>query len=184
MANIFQSTLMTDFLYPLVLVFVLLFAILEKTEIFGKGKAQINAIISLVIGLIFVGFVAPKLMITNLMLFLSVGLFVIFLVLMLWGFISGNKDLTFADGDGRKIHKFFVFLLFAAIIFGVVWASGFGNKLLNWVSNVFGFLFSSGGSSDFFSNLFLIIIICVVIFVVIGFNPFSKGVNPWIKLGK
>ena len=42
MTTILQSALLTDFLYPFLLVFFILFAVLEKTNIFGAGKKQLN----------------------------------------------------------------------------------------------------------------------------------------------
>ncbi len=43
-----------DVLLPFILIFAIIFAILEKTEILGKGKTNINAIIAIVIGLLLV----------------------------------------------------------------------------------------------------------------------------------
>lgn len=182
MSTILQSDLLVNFLYPLLFVFVLVFAILEKTQIFGEKKTQSNAVLSLVIGLIFVGFVVPKMMVNNLIQFMSVGLFVIFMILILWGFVSGNKDLTVADGEGRKIHKLFAVLIFGSIVLAILWIAGVGDNILAALSNFFSLLFNSSWSTTFWTNFVLVALILVIVFVVTGFNPFNSKMNPWIKL--
>ena len=54
--TIFTNPLFVETILPFLLVFTLVFAILEKTKILGDGKRQIDAIVALVIGLIFVAF--------------------------------------------------------------------------------------------------------------------------------
>lgn len=182
MVNIFQSDIMVNFLYPLLFVFVLVFAILEKTQIFGEKKTQSNAVLALVIGLIFVGFVVPKMMVNNLIQFMAVGLFVIFVVLILWGFVSGNGDLAVSDKEGKKIHKLFAVLIFGSIIFAIIWISGLSENLFLSLTKLFSNLFYSSWSSTFWSNFMIVLIILVIIFVVTGYNPFNSKMNPWIKL--
>ena len=55
MANILQSELLVNFLYPLLLMFFITYGVLEKTKVLGDGKQQLNAGVALVVGLIFVG---------------------------------------------------------------------------------------------------------------------------------
>ena len=73
MVNILQQPILTDFLYPFLFMFFIVFAVLEKTNLFGEGKKQLNALIALIIGLIFVSAVFPKIVVGNLILFLVVG---------------------------------------------------------------------------------------------------------------
>ena len=42
MANLLQHPVMTDFVYPFLLVFFILFAILEKTKIFGEKAKEVK----------------------------------------------------------------------------------------------------------------------------------------------
>ena len=86
-----QNVVFTKFVLPFLLIFFIVFAILEKTKVFGEGNKQINALISFVIGLIFVGVAFPKEVVANLILFLTVALLVVFVFLILWGFVSGKK---------------------------------------------------------------------------------------------
>ena len=50
--TILQGEVFTRFILPFFLVFFVIFALLEKTKLFGDGKKQINAMISFVVGLI------------------------------------------------------------------------------------------------------------------------------------
>lgn len=88
--NILQSDILTKFAYPFLLIFFIVFAILEKTKLFGEDKKQTNALIEFVIGLIFVGFAYPKEVVSNMIQFLTVAIIVLFVVLLLWGFIFSD----------------------------------------------------------------------------------------------
>jgi hypothetical protein len=44
--TIFQNFIIKDFILPFVFMFVLVFAILEKTKILGDGKKQLDAIVA------------------------------------------------------------------------------------------------------------------------------------------
>jgi len=48
----FATELFTKGVLPFLLVFVLVFAILQKSKIFGEGKKQIDALIALALALI------------------------------------------------------------------------------------------------------------------------------------
>lgn len=49
-----ESWGLMDALLPFILIFVVIFAILQKSELLGKGKKQFNVIVSAIIGLIVV----------------------------------------------------------------------------------------------------------------------------------
>jgi hypothetical protein len=185
MTTILQAPLLVDFLYPLLLVFFIVFAILQKLEIFGKDKSQLNAAIGLVVSLIFVGAVFPKLMVQNMVLYMSVALIVIFVALMFWGFISGKSDLTVTDDKGKKIRKIFAFLIFGSLIFAFFWASGVSSSLIDVFEKFFRLLFGSSWSGSFWTNFIFVLIVAVAVLVVLGINPFENwGKKPWIRLGK
>lgn len=85
--TIFNSSLFSEIILPFLLMFVLVFAILDKTKILGEGKRQINAIISLVIALIFISFARAVGIVTSLMPFLAVVLVIILVFYLLFGFV-------------------------------------------------------------------------------------------------
>ena len=62
---------------PFLLVFVIIFAILQKSKILGAGKAQIDALVSLVIAIVLIVFPTPRDIIVNLVPWLAVGVVVI-----------------------------------------------------------------------------------------------------------
>mgnify|MGYP001597721620 CR=1 FL=1 len=110
-----QHWIFSKFLLPFLLVFFIVFAILEKTKLFGDGKKQLNALTSFVIGLIFVSAVYPKLVVENMILFLTVTLVCVFVVLLLWGFIFGDKE-------GFKLEKWMKWTL--GIVVGAAFIGG------------------------------------------------------------
>lgn len=185
MTNILTSAILTNFLYPLLLIFFLSFAVLSKTKLFGDKAQQLNAFISLFISLLFVGIVFPVIIVQNLVYYMTVALVVIFVSLFLWGFINGDAKNGFAvvDSEGKKIHKVFAFLIFGSIIFAILWATGSGQAVTTFLINLFSKMFYSSGSASFWTNFVIIGFIGIFIALVLGFNPFKNG-SPWIKLGK
>jgi hypothetical protein len=180
MATFLQNDLFTNFLYPFLLMFFILFGILEKTEILGKDKKQFNAGVSLVVGLIFVGTVFPKMVAANMILFMTVGLVIILVSLILWGFVSGGKGFTIESGT--KIHKFFAFLFILAFVSAVLWATGLGETFISGLSKVFGFLFDSSWSGTFWMNVVIVVLVAVGIAVALEWNPFNKKSEGFMKV--
>ncbi len=119
--TIFSSPIFMDIILPFLLVFTLVFAILDKTKLLGEGKRQINAIISLVIGLILIGFPFAREIIVKLIPFLVVSLVILFVFMLIFGFVSGKKE-----GDvlsfGLKVALGIIFGL--AVVVAVLWITG------------------------------------------------------------
>jgi len=157
--TILQSEILTKFVYPFLLVFFIVFAVLEKTKVLGDDKKQLNALVAFIIGLIFVGAVFPKIVVGNLILFLTVALVVMFVVLLLWGFIAGDIKEGFKIPSGLKIAL--MIIVGIAVIIAVFWALGVG-------SNFFDFLFRSSWSDSLWTNLLFVIVIAAALAVVLG----------------
>ncbi len=158
--TIFQNWIVTEFILPFLLIWVLVFAILEKTKLFGDGKKQLDAIIAFVIGLIFVGAVFPKLVVGNLVLFLTVSIVVVFVGLLLWGFISGSElKADFLKNKGIKITAGIVITI--AVILAVLWATGIQNS-------VWDFFFRNTWSGEFWTNFFFVAVIIIALVVVLA----------------
>jgi hypothetical protein len=142
--------ILSDFIIPFLLIFFITFAILERTKLFGDKKKQINALIAFVIGLIFVGAVYPKLVVSNLILFLTVTIVAVFVILLIWGFIFG-------DEKGFKLNDWMKWILgitvTIAFVWAVMWATGWSDQLGN--------LFTSGnglGQTIITNGVFLLVI--------------------------
>lgn len=162
--TILQSDLAVKFIYPFLLVFFIVFAILEKTQVLGESKKQINAMVAFVIALIFVASVTPKLIVGDLILYLSIALILVFVVLLLWGFASGGDLKTGgifgADGKANWLKW----------VIGIVIVVGAFVVMANSAGIDFGFLdklFNSSWSGTFWSNVLFLVLIAVAIAVAI-----------------
>ena len=148
--TIFQNWLFKDFILPFLLIFTISFAVLEKTKLLGDDRHQINAIVSFTIGLMFISVLYPKDVVNNLILFLTVALVVVFIFLLLWGFVSTNKQ------EGFQLESWMKWSLWIAIgvtvTIAVLWASGASG-------GVYDLLFRQPWSSSFWTNFFFILIV-------------------------
>lgn len=154
--TILQHWIFTKFALPFLLVFAIVFAILEKTEVLGKDKHQVNAIVAFVVGLIFVGAAYPKEIVGNLILFLTVAIVVVFVGLLLWGFVSGGK----AEIGDSKVKWVAGGAVTIAVIIALLWASG-------TQGGIFDFLFGQSWSASFWTNVLFIVIIVAAIAIVV-----------------
>jgi hypothetical protein len=151
--TILQNWVLTDFVYPFLLAFFIVFAVLEKTKILGGDeKRQLNAFVAFVIGLIFVGAVYPKMVVGNMILFLTVSLVVVFVFMLLWGFITGGE----VKVTGNKVKVAAGVLVFIAVAIAVLWAT----DSLGIFIKIWDFLFHQSWSEEFWTNaLFVLVII-------------------------
>lgn len=154
----FSSPIFTEGILPFLLIFVVVFAILQKSKILGDNQKQVNSLTALVIGLILVAFPGPRNIVVGLMPWIGVGVAVLLVFFILYGFVAG--DLT-------KMPKGF------KIVFGVL-AGLFTIGVVLFVTGLYKTIFSifkGIGSSEFFTTvIFIIIIITAVAFVLIS-NP-------------
>jgi len=80
----------TELVLPFLLVFVVVFAVLQKSKILGENKSQVDALVGMVIGLIVIGFPGPREIIVGLMPWMAVGLAVLLVFFILYGFVAGD----------------------------------------------------------------------------------------------
>ena len=114
---IFDNPFFTEMLLPFLLVFVVVFAILQKSEILGKGKAQIDAIVGMVIGLILIGVKQPRDILVGILPWMAVGVAVILVFLILYGFVAGDMS---EDKNMPKWLKYAFMGIAAVFTIGVV----------------------------------------------------------------
>lgn len=157
--TILQHWIFTQFILPFLLIWTVVFALLQKTQLLGEGKQQLDAIVAFVIGLIFVGAVFPKVVVGNLILFLTVAIMVVFVGLLLWGFISGaelktgiltNSALKWIVGIG----------LFLFVVGAVFWATGFWDEAIK-------VLFGQSWSTSVWTNFAFIVVIAGALAIVL-----------------
>ena len=156
--TILQSDILTKFVYPFLLIFFIVFAVLEKSRVLGEKRTQLNAMVAFVIGLIFVSAVFPKIVVGNLILFLTVALVIVFVVLLLWGFVaSGEKGLEL----GKGLKNFLMVVIGIAVVVAVLWA-------LNVGQSFWDFLFKSSWSNTFWTNALFIAVIAIALALVLN----------------
>ena len=149
MADTFlQWPIISDYLLPFLLVFFIIFAILERTKLFGEGKKQVNALTAFVIALTFVGAVTYTHMIQNLTLFLTIAIVALFVILLIWGFIFGDSKEFKAEGWMKWILGIVAGIAF---IWALVWAT-------DSLGKIGGFFGSSLGQTIITNGIFLIVI--------------------------
>lgn len=161
--TILQSWVFSRFVLPFLLIFFIVFGILEKTKIFGTEKKQLNAFIAFVVGLIVVGAASPTLAISHMILFLTVAIVVLFVALVLWGFVAGEKGLEFEKAP-RALKWFIGIVIVVAVIIALFWAIGTESSFFG---GIFGFLFESSWSKGFWTNLSFIVVIIIALVLVL-----------------
>jgi len=157
--TILSHWIITKFLLPFLLVFFIVFAILEKTQLFGEDKKQLNSLVSFIIGLIFVLAVYPKEVVGNLILFLTVALVVVFVVLVLWGFVSGG-DLKDSILSNTAVKWIVGIGIIVAVVIALFWATGTDTQ-------VFNLLFEQNWSEAFWTNILFIAAIAIALAVIL-----------------
>jgi hypothetical protein len=144
-----------EVIFSFLLIYVLIFAILQKAKFLGEDK-KINSLIALAIAFLFVIVPPARSLVATLMPFLAVGVAVILVFLLMYGMVAGDlKDIP----KGLRIGIGVLAGVFLAII--ILWASGLWNKLIE----------IAGSESTLASTIiFLVIVIGAVIFIVINSN--------------
>ncbi len=161
--TILQHWIFTRFALPFLLIFFIVFGILEKTKLFGEKKQQLNALIAFVIGLILVGAYSPTLTISNLILFLTVAIVVLFVALMLWGFVAGEEGLKF-DKIPKPLKVIIGVVVLVGVIIALLWALGVEGSIFETTTN---FLFRSSWSKSFWTNFAFIVVIIIALVLVL-----------------
>ncbi len=151
--TILQHWIFTRFAFPFLLVFFVVFAVLEKTKVLGDNK-QINALIAFIIGLIFVSVVFPVEVIKNMVLFLTIALITMFVALILWGFVNGKVDI-----ENKSVKILLGVGIAIAVLVAILWATGFYPIVEG--------LFKQDWSQSFWTNLLFIVVIAVAVALVL-----------------
>lgn len=155
-----------EFMLPFVFIFVLVFAILQRTKVLGSDKKQLDSIVAAAIAVIFIGFVKPKVIVSNLILFLTMVLVMIFVGLLIWGFLVGDEAKLNVSETWVKWAV--GILITVSVVVAFFWAADIR-------PGVYGMLFGQSWSNVFWSNLFFIAVIAIVVAVVLKSNSSGGG---------
>jgi hypothetical protein len=152
--TLISHPLVVGTILPFLLVFTIVFAVLQKSKVLGEGKKQIDAIVSLVIGLLVISFGQATGIIVQLVPFLAVSLVIILIFLILVG--SFHKD---GDILGGKMKTFLMIVALITVAIAVLWITNAWEYLFN--------LLVIGSDSNLFASIIFIIIIIAAIAAVI-----------------
>jgi hypothetical protein len=163
--TILQHWVLTEFIYPFFFVFFVLYAIFEKTKLLG-GNKQVNAIVSMIVALIFVTAVFPKVFVGNLLLFLTLAIVVVLATLMIWGFATGSSlESKIFEGNFKWA---ILGITVIAVFFAVLWAADVQGTF-------FDLLFRQTWSENLWTNVAFIVVIAVALAVAIKGAGAAKG---------
>src|SRR3989344_3729501 len=90
--TILSSPFFVEGVLPFILIFSLVFAVLQKSKILGEGKHQLDALVSFSVALLTIAFANAVNVIVQLVPVLAVGLVVLLVFMVLWGFVMGPHD--------------------------------------------------------------------------------------------
>ncbi len=120
---IFANPFFLYLLLPFLLVFVVIFSILEKTSILGDGKRPANAIVAMVIAFIFVAVPSVVGITVKFIPLIALIIIVLLCLLMLFGFVG----IKIEDNKGLKVTLGILLGLSLVGIFA--WATGIFEKI-------------------------------------------------------
>ena len=154
--TIFQHWIFSKFVLPFLLVFFIVFGILEKTKVLGDKK-QLNALVSFIIGLIFVGVVFPREVVGNMILFLTVALVVMFVALLLWGFVSGGEKVEIKNTALKWVIGIAVVV---TVLIALLWSTGTDSGIIN-------LLFNQSWSNTLWTNIAFVVVVAIALALVL-----------------
>ncbi|MBR9701435.1 hypothetical protein GOV13_00770 [Candidatus Pacearchaeota archaeon] len=156
--TIFQHWIVTQFVLPFILIWTIVFAILRKTKILGENQ-QVDSLVAFVIGFIFISVLQPKEIVSNMVLFLTVALIVMFVGLLLWGFVSGKS--MGSDILSANWAKWVAgIVIVVAVIIALVYSAGIDNALIS-------LLFQQSWSGTFWTNAAFIVVVAAALALVL-----------------
>jgi len=151
--TILSNPIFVETILPFLLIFTIVFAVLQKSKILGDDKKQIDAIVALVVGLLLISFAQATGIILQLIPFMAVSLVVFLVFLILVGsFHKQGEDLL-----GKGMKSFLLILVLIAVTIAVVYITNFWQ----WIIDTY----YSADSSIVSSIIFIAIIIGAVAFV-------------------
>ena len=159
--GLFGQPLFTNIILPFLLVFTVVFAILEKTSILGKDKRQINALVAFVFGLLSIGVPAAIGVVSRIIPIITVMIVILLSFMLVFGLIGGMEE-------GGKVPKplrtTFGILLGLAFLVTILWATG-----------ALDFLKSQPWSDTALTTVIIVAFIVAVISIVVSSGPKEAG---------
>lgn len=163
----FQNFGLFDVVLPFLLVFTMVFAILEKTMILGKEgdkpKRNLNSMVSFVIALLVVAsnkiVTALQIALPNIVLLMIISIS----FLMLIGTFATTKEFDFKAGHPGYYGAFVAFMLIGVILiflYAIKLDSG-----QSWLEYAYDYVMNSWGGSIVSSIILLAVIVAAILFI-------------------
>lgn len=157
--TIFSSPIFFQTILPFLLIFALVFAILEKSKILGENKHQVNAVVSIVIGLIVISFGYAVYMINSLLPFMAVGLVIILVFMIMVGALYvGGEEFKLAKGVKYAVMG----IIAAAVVVAVLYFAGAWDYLYRVVTG------GETGTTILTNVIFVVLIAAAIVAVLVG----------------
>ncbi|MBI2669083.1 hypothetical protein HYX14_04545 [Candidatus Woesearchaeota archaeon] len=153
-----------DIILPFLLVFTIVFAILEKTKILGTEKVgdktttkkNLNAMVAFVVAFLVIASTQLVKVVNEVMANVVLLLILSVCFLMLVGSFYGDKEFTLADSPGWV--KFFMFFMFAGIVLIFL-------NALDWLKYALELL--KAWPAEWASTIIFLIVIAVFLFYIV-----------------
>ena len=159
-----------DIVLPFILVFALVFAILEKTKILGGGgegekepKRNVNALVSFVIGLFVVAATNVVEILRDALPLITLVLIVLISFMLLVGAFHGDKEFSFAESKFWKWTLTLILFVSVLLIFANFIETGSGDT---WLEAFWEFVTEDFESGPVVSSILFLGIIIFVVYVV------------------
>jgi len=161
--TLLQRPLVVEIILPFLLVFTVVFAILQKTQVLGKDKKQIDAIVALVVGLIVVSFGFATGVIISIVPFFAVSAIVILVFMLLYGMVYQQGKFELHNGVKIAIG----ILVGVGVLIAVAVATG------AW-DYIYDLIFFAEDTNAIWGNVIFFIIVAAVVFAVVFSGKKSK----------
>lgn len=164
--TLLSNPLVINGILPFLLVFAVVFAVLQKSKILGDGKRQLDAVVAAVVGLILVSFAYATGIIVSLVPFLAVSVVILLVFLILYSMIfQGEDSKKFGLPNGLKLGLGIIIIV--AVAAAVLVATGAWEYLSGYLTG--------GNTSAVVANVVFVIILVGAIVAVTWKSKETKG---------
>ncbi|MCD4759635.1 hypothetical protein K8R33_02000, partial [archaeon] len=175
MASVLRGTIdflkdfgLFDVILPFLLIFAIVFAILEKTMILGKEKddpkQNLNSIVALVIALLFISANKAVNLITDALPNIALLMVIIISFLLMIGVFWKSGEFDFTDKH-KKWYIFFTFIIFIALVLIFLGAYEYSAGV-SLLSHLLGSVGTGIGDDVLTGGIVLVVIVGVILWIV------------------
>lgn len=152
--TILSHPIFVESILPALLIFTIVFAILQKSKVLGDGKRQIDAIVAFVVAVLVISFASAVGIILQLVPFMAVSLVVLVVLFILLG--SWMKI--------DEVPKGIQYVLMAVVLIAVTVAVMYFTGAWTWMLDLY---YGGFGESEFFTNTVFLVIIAAAVAAVV-----------------